>query len=142
MGDVVRRATNPWRLITVLFTILGGLALGLSAVGVYGLVAYSVVERRPEIGIRLAVGASPGQIATLFVREGMTLALVGLPLGAVVALALRGLADGIVFGVAPTDPTTWLLTVLLLALLALLASYLPARAAQRLSPGILLRQGD
>jgi predicted permease len=122
------------RLQMTLLLIFAGLALALAAIGVYGVMAYTVSQRVPEIGVRMAIGASPSQIMTLVVREGAVLALVGITLG-LIGAALAGWAmQGLLFDIDGHDPLTFVLAPVVLALAALLACYVPARRAGRISP--------
>ncbi len=131
-------ATN--RLTVALVGTCGVLALLLAMVGVYGIVAYSVARRTREIGVRVALGARPGQIFRLIVSEGGRVVGVGVALGAVAAVAGTRLLGSMLYGVSATDPLTFALVPIALALAALLASCLPALRAVRLSPVVALRQ--
>jgi putative ABC transport system permease protein len=114
-------------------------ALLLAAVGVYGLISYSVAQRTREIGIRVALGARPRQVVSPIVREGMTLASIGVALGLVGSIAATRLISSFLFGVAPTDPLTFSAVAVLLLAVALLASYIPSRRALRVDPLTALR---
>lgn len=120
---VVNRRFNLW-----LVTAFGGVALLLATLGVYGLVSYSVSQRTREIGIRLALGARPGQVLGLAVRRGVVLAALGSAAGLALAWGFGGLMDSLVYGVPPGDPLTLVTASALLVLAALIASYVPARA--------------
>ncbi len=122
-----------------LLTIFAGVALVLAAIGVYGLMAYSVQQRTQEIGVRMALGASPQQVRRMVVIQGMHLALVGVILGVGSALALTRLMSSLLFGVKPWDPAMIVLVAVLLSAVTLLATYLPARRASRVDPVIALR---
>jgi ABC-type antimicrobial peptide transport system permease subunit len=115
------------------------LALGLAALGLYGVIAYGVAQRSREVGIRLALGARPAQVLRLVVGQGLRLTLAGVALGLVLALGLGRLLGGLLYGVAPSDPLTLLTVPLLLAGVALLASWVPARRATRVDPASSLR---
>ena len=122
------------RLQMTLLLIFAGVALALAVIGVYGVMAYTVSQRVPEIGVRMAIGASPAQIVRLVVREGARLAVLGITIG-LVAAALAGWAmRGLLYDVKGHDPLTFVLAPVVLAAAALLACYLPARRAARISP--------
>ena len=134
MRDVVNEATSASRFVLVLLAGFAGVALVLAAIGVSGVMSYMVAERRQEIGIRLALGASPRQVLMAIVRHGASIAVVGLVIGTAVAAGTSRLMTGLVYGVEVTDPMTFTLVPLLLAVVALLSCYLPARRASRLNP--------
>jgi putative ABC transport system permease protein len=117
----------------------GLLALLLALVGLYGLVSWSVGRRVREIGIRMALGAPGRRVLGMLVGEGMRLAILGLGLGAALAVAATRLLGGLLYGVSPTDPATYAAIVAVLALAALTASWLPARRAIRVDPSRALR---
>jgi putative ABC transport system permease protein len=122
--------------LVVVFAILAAL---LGALGVYGVLAWFVRQRRQEIGVRLALGASRADVVWLVVRQGALVALAGIVPGLVGALALSSVLEGLLFGVQATDPWTFVLVPLLLMAVVLAASFLPARAAARVDPMISLR---
>ena len=123
----------------LLFSAFAGLALLLASVGIYGVLAYSVSQRTREIGIRIALGATGGNVARLVLRQGLLLASVGVVIGAVAAFALTRWMESLIYGVSPTDPVTFTSVALLLVGIALLASYVPARRAVRVDPMQSLR---
>jgi len=127
------------RLIFTLATAFGLLALVLSAVGLYGVLAYSVSRRTSEIGIRMTLGALPGQVAWNVLGETLGLIAVGLAAGVPVSIWLARFAGQLLYGVAPSDATAQVSAAALLAIVALLASYLPARRASRIDPAMALR---
>lgn len=116
-----------------------GTALLLAAIGIYSVLSYLVAQRTREIGVRMALGAQLGDVLKLVVRQGMTLVLLGVTLGAVAAFAVTRLMKGLLYGVTASDPLTFALVATLLALVALLACYLPARRASKVDPMVALR---
>jgi putative ABC transport system permease protein len=123
-------------------TLFGGfalLALGLAAIGLYGVLSYAVGERSHEIGIRMALGAARGNVQTLILRHGLLLAALGVGLGLLLSLPAGRLVRSSLFGIAPADPITYLLIPAVLLTVALLSSWLPARRATRVDPVISLR---
>ena len=128
------------RLYVVLFGTFAALTLGLAVLGIYGTIAYSVSHRTREIGIRLALGAQRSQVLRLIMGQAARLTATGMGLGLLAALGLARMLSGLLFGVAPSDPATLVCVALLLAGVALLASYLPARRATRIDPLTALRE--
>jgi putative ABC transport system permease protein len=122
-----------------LFTMMGGVALLLAAVGLYGVMSFSVSRRTREMGVRMALGAEPGDVVLLVMKQGAGQLLVGLVLGLAGALAVSGLLAGFLFDVNPRDPATFGVIILILALTGLLASWIPARRATRVDPAEALR---
>jgi predicted permease len=139
MDAIVFRAADDERYRTVLMVIFATAAALLAAVGLYSTLARRVVERRREIGVRIALGAKPGQVRQLFFREGLRLASAGVVLGIPLALLLGRLASTLLFGVAPTDGLTLSGVVLLVGALAVLATFIPSLRASRLDPIAALR---
>ncbi|OLC46469.1 MAG: hypothetical protein AUH43_13925 [Acidobacteria bacterium 13_1_40CM_65_14] len=139
MDRVLADSTSDRRLNMVLFALLGGLAVALATVGVYGVVAYSVSQRTHEIGVRMAIGAKPADVLRMVLNEGGKLALIGVALGSVIALAGARLIRGLLFNVSAADPITFIVVASGLLTVALLASYIPARRATRVDPMVALR---
>jgi putative ABC transport system permease protein len=139
MEDVVAASIGSRRTSMLLLSVFAGVALLLAAIGIYGVMAYSVTQRRHEIGIRMALGAQVGNVLGMIVRQGMALALVGITVGLVGALGLTRVIANLLFGVSATDPITFVVIPLLLAFVALLACWLPARRATLVDPIEALR---
>ncbi len=139
MSAVVDLTTAESRFYLVLLGAFASIALLLAAVGIYGVMSYSVSLRSHEIGIRMALGAEPGTVLRFIVRQGMSLALVGAAAGLAVAFALTRLMKGLLYGVAAADLLTFVVVTAVLCCVALLASYLPARRATRIDPLTALR---
>jgi predicted permease len=137
--DAVGRALARPRLVTVLMGAFGAIGLGLGALGLYGVLAFFVQQRRREIGVRLALGARPGQVRAMFVRRGLILTGVGLAIGLSGALLLTGSVSAVLYGVEPADPVTFATVGMLLLVTAALASWLPASRAARIDPVETLR---
>ena len=141
MADLVRATTAQRRFALVVFEFFAAVALLLAGAGLYGVIAASVSERTREIGIRSALGASTGGILALVLRQGMGLTLAGLVIGLGGAIGLTHLLAALLYGISPTDPTTFTLVGLLLAVVALVACWVPARRALRVDPIEALREG-
>jgi putative ABC transport system permease protein len=139
MAAYVRASLAPARLGAMLLGIFGLLGLGLAAVGVFSVVAYSVSQRTREIGIRMALGAQPGDVTRLVLKEGMIPVGVGISLGLAAGLALAQLVASLLYGVSATDPITFVSVILLLAAVAFVACYVPARRATKVDPLATLR---
>ncbi|HXQ73801.1 MAG TPA: ABC transporter permease [Pyrinomonadaceae bacterium] len=139
LEQIVSESIAQPRLNMLLMMLFGGLALLLSAVGIYGLLSYAVTQRTQELGIRMALGANVTDVLKLVLKQGMLLALVGEAIGLAGAFALTRLMRGLLFGVTPTDTTIFAGVVAVLTLTALLACYLPARRATKVDPLIALR---
>ncbi len=127
------------RMGAVLLAVFGSLALLLAAIGLYGVMSYAVSRRTREIGIRMALGAASGNVLRLVLKEGMSLVGSGVAVGLIVAAAVTRLLASFLYGVSPLDAATFVAIPMVLALVAFLASYLPARRAAKVDPMIALR---
>jgi putative ABC transport system permease protein len=139
LEKVVDDSMAQRRLNMLLMGLFGGLAMLLSAVGIYGLLSHAVTQRTQEMGIRMALGAQVSDVLKLVLKQGMTFALLGEAIGLVAALLLTRLLRGLLFGVTPNDVTTFVAVIGVLSTVALLACYLPARRATKVDPLIALR---
>jgi putative ABC transport system permease protein len=139
LAKVVDDSIAQRRLNMLLMGLFGGLALLLSAVGIYGLLSHAVTQRTQEMGIRMALGAQVSDVLKLVLRQGMMLAIAGEVIGLVGAFALTRLMRGLLFGVTPNDAMTFVVVAGVLAVVALLACYIPARRATKVDPLIALR---
>jgi putative ABC transport system permease protein len=139
LEKVVDDSIAQRRLNMLLMGLFGGLALLLSAVGIYGLLSHAVTQRTQEMGIRMALGAQVSDVLKLVLRQGMTLAIIGEAIGLLGAFVLTRLMRGLLFGVTPNDATTFVVVAGVLAVVALLACYVPARRATKVDPLIALR---
>ncbi|HEX6964630.1 MAG TPA: ABC transporter permease [Gemmatimonadaceae bacterium] len=139
LEDQMRPQLQPRRLGAAMFGVFGLLALVLAAIGLYGVISYAVTQRTHEVGIRMALGAQPAHVLSLVVRQGAVLTLAGLVIGVAGALGAARLITHLLFGVSATDPITFVGVAVVLAAVAALASYLPARRATKVDPIIALR---
>jgi ABC-type antimicrobial peptide transport system permease subunit len=139
MDQVVVESTARADFNTTLLTIFAGVALLLAAIGIYGLMAYSVQQRTQEIGIRMALGAAPGNVRNMVVRQGMGLALAGIVVGVGAALGLTRLMASMIYGVRARDPLVFITVTLVFIAVALVSIYLPAQRASRVDPLVALR---
>ena len=139
LGDVYDRSLDVTSFTVTILTLAAGMALFLGVVGIYGVIAYAVSQRRREIGVRVALGARPVQVRVMFVRQGIKLGAVGVVLGMVAAAILTRLIASLLFGTSPLDPMTYGLVSLGLVAVAGLASYVPARHATMVDPVLALR---
>jgi putative ABC transport system permease protein len=139
MTEVISRSTSRQRFNMLLMTVFGAAALLLAAIGIYGLMAYSVQQRTPEIGIRLALGAESAAVQRMILRQGLTLALIGVAIGLASAFGLTRVIASFLFGVKAWDPLVFVSVPVLLTVVALLAVWWPARRASRVNPTIALR---
>jgi predicted permease len=139
MSDVVAPSMRSWQLGATMFAVFGGLALALAAIGLYSVVAHSVVQRTHEMGVRVALGARRGDVVRLIVRESLGVVMVGVVLGAIAAIVSGRWVQPLLFDVSPHDPLVLLAVVLILPAVALAASCVPALRASRVDPNVALR---
>ncbi|MGA8940000.1 MAG: ABC transporter permease [Acidobacteriaceae bacterium] len=139
MQLLVDHATSPRRFFVYLVGFFAALGLLLAALGIYGVIAYSVTQRTQEIGIRMALGATRADVQMGIVRQALRLASVGISLGAIASLAASSRISSLLFDTSPYDPLTFVAIALLLVLVAIFAGYLPARHASRINPMVALR---
>jgi putative ABC transport system permease protein len=139
MEDILAASIGARRFNTVLLGLFAGIATILAAVGVYGMISYSVAQRTREIGIRMALGARRVDVMKLVLRNGMIMALSGVAIGLAGAFALTRLMTTLLFGVTPTDAVTYAIVSASLLAMALLACYIPARRAAKVDPLVALR---
>ncbi len=138
MDEIVSQSVVARRLPVVLLGVFAGVALLLAVLGLYGVISYSVTQRTTEIGIRMALGANPVNVLLTIVKHGLMLSLVGVAIGLVGAFALTRMMDSLLFGVSATDPVTFGVTAIVLLVVAVVASLIPARRAARVDPLIAL----
>ena len=138
MEGVLSESIGDWRFYMNLLGIFAAVAILLAAVGIYGVMSYSVNERTHEIGIRMALGAHSSDVLGLVAKLGIKLTAIGLAIGIAMALALTRLISAFLYGVKPSDPLTYAAVALALAAVALLACYIPARRASRVDPMVAL----
>lgn len=139
VDQMLAQATWPYRVFGSLFAIFALIALVLSAVGLYAVMAYSVTQRTAEIGVRMALGARAAEVLRMIVREGLGLTVVGLGIGIVLSFALTRSLQSRLYDVTPTDAGTYVGVCVLLAVVAALASALPALRAARVDPMVALK---
>jgi predicted permease len=139
LRSVVTKSASTARSTVSLFAVFAALALTLAAIGIYGVMSYSVTQRRPEIGMRMALGAQWQDIVRLVVGHGARLALIGIAIGIAASFALTRLMKSLLFGVSATDSITFISVSILLILVAITACYIPARRAMRVDPMVALR---
>ena len=139
LSQVLERVTRSWRLGAALFTVFGGLALMLAAIGLYSVIAYGVTQRTHEMGVRIALGAQAREVVALIVRDGLRVVAVGVGIGAVIAVSAGHWIAPLLFQVSPRDPLVYGVVALTLAAVALAAGWLPARRASRVDPATALR---
>jgi putative ABC transport system permease protein len=139
MSDTVAASLAPRRFVVTLLGVFAGLALLMAALGLYGVIGYSVSQRTPEIGIRMALGARPVEVVGLVLKQGLRLTMMGATAGLVGSLAMAAVLRGQLFHVSPFDPFTFLIAAAVLIAASALASYLPALRAARVDPTVALR---
>ncbi|HXT74392.1 MAG TPA: FtsX-like permease family protein, partial [Candidatus Angelobacter sp.] len=139
MQENIATSVSDPRFRTMLLGIFAASALLLSIIGLYGLMAYSVAQRTAEIGIRLALGAQRGDVMKMIIGDGLKLVLIGVALGIGGAFALTRLLARFLYGVVPNDPATFVAVPVILAVVALVACWIPARRAMRIDPMVALR---
>jgi predicted permease len=139
MDQLIADAQSRPRFLTALLTLFATVALILAAVGIYGVISYSVAQRTRELGLRMALGAQPRDVLNLVLKRGVMLTITGLLIGIAGAWVLTRFLSGLLFGVTATDPATFATVSVLLGLVAIVASYLPARYATRVDPMVALR---
>ena len=139
MASVVTGSVAQPRFVMTLMGIFAGVALVLGAVGIYGVMSYSVAQRTNEIGVRIALGAGGREVSRMVVGQGMRVAVVGIAVGVVAAVATTRAMAGLLFNVSTTDPLTYAVVATLLTIVALIASYLPARRATLVDPMTAIR---
>jgi ABC-type antimicrobial peptide transport system permease subunit len=141
LSEQVTGTLTQERLVARLSVFFGGLALLLAALGLYGVTAYAVSRRRTEIGIRMALGAAPSGVTRLVLWRVAWLVAIGVAAGAAISLWASKFIATLLYGLEPRDPVTFVGAALLLALIGLVAGWLPARRASRIDPTVVLREG-
>ncbi len=136
---IVDRAVSPRRFFMLLVAAFAGLGLLLAALGIYGVISYSVMQRTQEIGIRMALGATTGEVQLRVIGRTLRLTLIGIAAGSIASLVVARAIAALLFGTTSTDPVTFAVVILALAMVALFAGYLPARRASRIDPMVALR---
>jgi putative ABC transport system permease protein len=140
MGDLVAESVAPRQVSMILLSVLGGVALLLASLGIYGVLSYSITQRTQEIGIRTALGAQQQDVLKLILGQSLKLILLGVLAGLAVAVVIIRVFSSLLFGVSATDPMTFVIVTAVLFLTAMVASYLPARRASQLDPLTALRE--
>jgi putative ABC transport system permease protein len=129
----------PARVGAMLAAAFGGLGTLLAAIGLYGVIAFSVTRRTREIGVRMALGARPGGVLSMIMRQGLVIVAIGLVAGALLAAAAASALQGLLYGITPFDPVAWGLALAAMVAAAALANFVPARRAMRIDPMHALR---
>jgi ABC-type antimicrobial peptide transport system permease subunit len=138
-SDVVGQQMKSWSLGATMFVVFGMLALVLATIGLYGVIAYNVVQRSHEMGVRIALGAQQGDVVWLVVRQGLVIAAVGILIGGIATFLAANRVEPLLFRVSPRDPLVYGGVVLLMLAVAAAASFIPARRASRVDPNVALR---
>jgi ABC-type antimicrobial peptide transport system permease subunit len=139
MQEVIAGTLAERRVSMIVLSVFAALALGLASMGIYGVISYLVGQRTHEIGIRMALGAKQSDVLGMVLREGMRMTVIGVAIGLIAAAGLTRLMANLLFGVNATDPLTFAGVGVVLTLVALFASYLPARRAMKADPILALR---
>jgi putative ABC transport system permease protein len=139
MGKMMHDKLAKRRLNTLLLVLFGGVAMLLALIGVYGVMSYTVTQRIPEMGIRIALGALPGDVTRMVVGHGVLVAGIGVAVGLAGAFVVGRLIESLLYGISPTDPLVYAIVPTLLLGVAAIASFLPARRAAKVDPMIALR---
>jgi putative ABC transport system permease protein len=138
MDQVLAEGAARQNFNMLLLSVFAGIALMLAAIGIYGLMSYSVEQQTPEFGIRMALGADKAALLRLIITQGMKPALLGVAAGLVIAFGVTRLLTTLLYGVKPTDPVSFVVVAVTLSMVALLATYLPARRVGKTDPTVLL----
>jgi ABC-type antimicrobial peptide transport system permease subunit len=139
MEDVLSRAQARPRFLTLLLSLFSGVALAIATVGIYGVVSYAVSQQTREFGVRLALGAAPGDVLRLVLRRGLSLILIGMAVGGAGAMAAARMLSRVLYGVTFVDAPSYAAGAALLIFVGAAACYVPARRATRLDPAAILR---
>jgi putative ABC transport system permease protein len=139
LETTIRESLWPQRLSAGLLAVFGGLALLLSTIGIYGVIAYSVNQRKREMGVRLALGGTPGNVRLMVLGSGMRLVAIGIALGSAIALGASRMVESMLFVIGPRDALTFVLVPTLLSVVALIACWIPAVRATRIDLAVVLR---
>jgi putative ABC transport system permease protein len=139
LDEIISENSASRRLAVVLISAFAALALTLAAVGIYGVMAYSVTQRSHEIGVRMAMGAAPGAVRRMIVGQGLRLALVGIITGLLVSLAMAHFISSLLFRVSAFDRGTFVGGAVMLSIIVLVSTWVPARRASRVDPIVALR---
>jgi hypothetical protein len=139
LQEIMDRASAPMAFTMTLLLIAAAIGLAIGLIGIYGVIAYAVSQRRGEIGVRLALGAAPATVVAMILRQGAAIALSGAAVGLVAAMAVSGVMRSLLFGIGPRDPAVFATVGIGLATVAIVACWIPARSAARVSPTEALR---